>query len=55
MRAAPLEIAGPLLYPHPRAAAEQVRKRAERLLRQEVGPDVDVEEEVRKLGGIGGR
>ncbi len=42
-----------------RYALEQVRKRAERLLRQEVrdqvGADVDVEEEVRKLGGIGGR
>ena len=40
-----------------RYAVEQVRKRSERLLRQEirdqVGADVDVEEEVRKLIGIG--
>ena len=41
-----------------RYAEEQVRKRSERLLRQEirdqVGADVDVEEEIRKLAGIGG-
>ena len=38
-------------------AIERVRKRYERLLRQEirdqVGPDVDVEEEIRKLVGSG--
>ena len=42
-----------------RYAMEQVRKRSERLLRQEVrdqvGADVDLEEEIRKLAAIGDR